>query len=180
MDKFAGILKAASKKVKAVYFKLQQYEADDVYRERVYCYELYHQMRCIWDYDDYILNGEVDKAGHPALKNTAVSNSKPDFLVHFPGDMQRNSIVVEVKSVNATSGTIKTDLANLVEFVNAVGYHRAIFIVYGEGYTNEHWVERVKAAANSVEGHAMIELWRHSKCGEEAEFLTEISVGKPT
>ena len=45
-------------------------------RERVYCYELYHQMRSIQENDNkypslckYILHAEIDKSGHPIIHN---------------------------------------------------------------------------------------------------------------
>ncbi|EKO3802396.1 hypothetical protein NTE28_004928 [Vibrio harveyi] len=178
MDKFSEILRLATSKVEAEYFKLIQYDADDVYRERVYCYELYHQMRCVWDYEEFILNGEVDKAGHPALKNTDVANAKPDFLVHYPGDMRKNDTVIEVKSSNAGIGAIATDLTNLAEFKLNVGYCRAIFLVYGSGYSNEHWVDKVNRAAEQVSKSTTVELWRHKTCLEPAEFLGDVPVGR--
>jgi hypothetical protein len=56
-----------------------------VYRERVYCYELYHQWRCQWANDSrFELSGEADKIGDPIIRR----NAKPDFLVHVPGEMQ--------------------------------------------------------------------------------------------
>ncbi|HHF0539686.1 TPA: hypothetical protein ACPHTZ_003722 [Vibrio alginolyticus] len=178
MDKFSDILRLATSKVESEYFKLIQYDADDVYRERVYCYELYHQMRCIWDYEDFILNGEVDKAGHPALKDTKVANAKPDFLVHYPGDMRKNDIVIEVKSSNADIGPIETDLTNLAEFKLKVDYRRAIFLIYGSGYDDEYWIDKVNRAAKTVSQSTTVELWRHKTCLEPAEFLCNVLVGK--
>ena len=66
-----------------------------MYQERVYCYELYHQLRCRWPKGaDCVLGGEVKKGGHPYLGS---GQRKPDFLVHAPGE-DRNYVVVEVKS----------------------------------------------------------------------------------
>jgi hypothetical protein len=49
------------------------------YRERVYCYELYHQMRRRWPLNcEYSLNGEVDKRGHPYLQ------ARPDLRSVIP------------------------------------------------------------------------------------------------
>ena len=174
------ILRQATANVDSMYFKLIQYEADDVYRERVYCYELYHQMRCVWDYDDFILNGEVDKAGHPALEGSKVARAKPDFLVHYPGCMLKNDTVIEVKSTNAANGPIKTDLTNLAEFKNKVAYKRAIFLIYGSGFSNKYWIDKVSSIAKKVEQSATIELWRHHTCSVPAEFLGNISIGKST
>ena len=62
MDWFTGILREATARVAPDYFLLPVHGAPSVYRERVYCYELYHQMRLLWPGDcPYRLNGEVDK-----------------------------------------------------------------------------------------------------------------------
>src|SRR5260370_1268039 len=63
MDELDGILALGTAKVGPPYFLLPIFGGDPVRRERVYCYELYHQMRCQWPDDcRYILNGEVDRA----------------------------------------------------------------------------------------------------------------------
>ena len=82
------ILVDATRSVEPTYFHLNIHGGDDVYRERVYCYELYHQMRCCWPKGcPFYLNGEVDKAAHPILKQLGASYAKPDLLVHRPGYM---------------------------------------------------------------------------------------------
>ena len=65
MDGFNKILQAATAMVPKEYFLLSLHGADPIYRERVYCYELYHQLRCLWPAETpYRLNGEVDKRNH--------------------------------------------------------------------------------------------------------------------
>ena len=67
-------------------------------RERVFCYELYHQIRKLLDDSGeldvsggLLLNGEIDKSGNPKFKS-----ENPDFVLHRPGTCN-NVIVVEVK-----------------------------------------------------------------------------------
>ena len=45
MDELTQILEQATAAIASEYFRLPVWNADPVYRERVYCYELYHQMR---------------------------------------------------------------------------------------------------------------------------------------
>jgi hypothetical protein len=46
------------------------------YRERVYCYELYHRWRCHWaEGFPYSLCGEVDKQGHPLIEVALLSRT---------------------------------------------------------------------------------------------------------
>jgi hypothetical protein len=107
-------------------------EANPIYRERVYCYELYHQLRIATGDDfPYSLGGEVDKARHPILTELGLDKTKPDLLVHQPGDMTGNLVVLEVKPVTAKTEHIMKDLLNLTSFVVRGQYHRAVHLVYG-------------------------------------------------
>jgi hypothetical protein len=57
-------------------------------------------MRLRWPNESpYRLNGEVDKIGHPYLKEPDTSKPKPDLLVHQPGGGRYNHAVIEIKSV---------------------------------------------------------------------------------
>jgi len=105
------------------------------YRERVYCYELYHRWRCHWPEDfRFSLSGEVDKSGHPIIRKAP----KPDFLVHVPGRMS-NLLVVEVKPGNAETAQMRKDLKKLTRFLRDLppqhgqpgNYFAAYFWLYG-------------------------------------------------
>jgi hypothetical protein len=118
-----------------------------IYRERVYCYELYHQLRVEIDMhkktDDfpYSLGGEVDKRAHPIMRGLDIDNAKPDLLVHTPGDMEGNLIIIEVKPVNANKYDIRKDLRTLTAFRKRGKYRYAMYLIYG---SNERWLSRVK------------------------------------
>jgi hypothetical protein len=104
-----------------------------VYRERVYCYELYHQLRLSWDdHAGYSLGGEVDKTHHPLMRGLDINKTKPDLLVHKPGDMDGNLIVIEVKPITAKKHGIRKDLRTLTAFLRRGRYHHAIYLVYGD------------------------------------------------
>lgn len=103
-----------------------------IYRERVYCYELYHQFRLSWgNYGDFSLGGEVDKTHHPLMRGLDIDNTKPDLLVHRPGDMDGNLAIIEVKPVIARKPGIRKDLRTLTAFLRHGKYHHAIYLVYG-------------------------------------------------
>lgn len=86
-------------------------QANPIHRERVYCYELYHQLRVVTgDTFGYSLGGQVDKAVHPILSKADLGKTKPDLLVHKSGGMDDNLIVMEVKPVNAKPRDIRNDL----------------------------------------------------------------------
>ena len=103
-----------------------------IYRERVYCYELYHQIRIAWgNFGGYSLGGEVDKTHHPLMHGRDIENTKPDLLVHRPGDMGGNLAVIEVKPVTAKEIGIRKDLRTMTAFLRRGQYHHAIYLVYG-------------------------------------------------
>ena len=108
MNELSAILGDAANAVSEAYFRLSIDGGDPVYRERVYCYELYHQMRLRWPTNTpFYLNGEIDKAAHPILRELGADFAKPDFLVHQPGHMSGNHAVIEVKTSSADAeGTL--------------------------------------------------------------------------
>jgi hypothetical protein len=161
MNELSQIISDATGAIDNSYFRLQLDGGDPVYRERVYCYELYHQMRLRWpENTTYVLNGEVDKAAHPILCRLSADHVKPDLLVHRPGYMSGNHAIIEVKPSNASSRGIKKDIESLSLFIKTVGYQRAIYLIYGND-AGETKIEQIRRIAGNIEDIASIELWIH-------------------
>jgi hypothetical protein len=118
----------ALNKMKQPYFNLKTtYEPNGIVRERVFCYELYHQMRKILgDNGKLTLNGEIDKRGHIDFQEEDRKN--PDFVFHIPGNFYGNTIVCEVKG--KINEEIKKDFQTLLMFINNYSYQVGIFILY--------------------------------------------------
>jgi hypothetical protein len=136
VEGFTELLQRATAAVSAEYFLLPVHGADSIYRERVYCYELYHQLRCLWpEGSPWRLNGEVDKAGHPYFRGQRAL--KPDFIVHQPGT-GHNFAVAEVKADDASRDAIAKDLESLTRFADEFGYQRAIYLIYGNNVQQTH------------------------------------------
>ncbi|MGA2606022.1 MAG: hypothetical protein ABSH01_01040 [Terriglobia bacterium] len=154
MEQLTEILHQATAAISNGYFLLPIHGAHPVYRERVYCYELYHQMRLRWpDGSPYRLNGEVDKSAHPCFQQMDAGRPKPDLLVHQPGSGEYNHAVIEVKSVAGED--IQKDLETLSLFRNDFGYQRAIYLIYGP----DGRVARVRPSPT------VFRIWRLSRCG---------------
>jgi hypothetical protein len=167
MDELSNILTEATRSIEPGYFRLNIDGGDPVYRERVYCYELYHQMRLKWPAGcSFCLNGEIDKASHPILSRLGADYAKPDLLVHSPGHMSGNHAIIEVKSTRASPSGIKKDIATLSLFRSAVRYERAIYLIYGDRI--DAMLRRIQRAAAIAEDLAPIELWLHERAGEPA------------
>lgn len=122
-------MKKAGKRIDRHYFKLDIAGSEElIYRERVYCYELYHQLCCILeDNFPYKLDGEVDKSIHPIIESE-LGAKKPDFIVHVPGKMNRNLAVIEVKSVTIKDkiDKLRNNLEILKKFLDKAKYNYTI------------------------------------------------------
>lgn len=130
---FLESLRRATRSLDGHYFQMPVTGLEEpIYRERVYCYELYHQLRRVLPGEfRYFLAGEVDKSGHPII-HKAVGPYKPDLIVHEPGHMERNLAVVEVKAMNTSIAQFREDLDHLRQFLLEAAYFGAIALVYGE------------------------------------------------
>lgn len=179
-NRFILCLRAATARVGPDYIQLPVAGFQNpvsIYRERVYCYELYHQLRIeMGDDFGFSLSGEVDKRSHPLIKGRGLTNAKPDLLVHIPGDMGGNLVAIEVKPVNALRPNIKKDLITLTAFRHSGGYYQAIYLIYG---SDEAAFNRIKLIANNLQREnedqirldSIILFW-HRQAGEETERVS--------
>jgi hypothetical protein len=159
MEQLSEILHEATAAIGQEYFILPIHGDAPVYRERVYCYELYHQMRLRWPDDSpYRLNGEVDKIAHPYFQGLDAGKPKPDLLVHQPGSGRFNHAVIEIK--NVVGQDIRKDLEILSFFRNQLRYERAIFLIYGDRLDDA--LTKVQRFAANVLQLAPIEVWLHT------------------
>jgi|HubBroStandDraft_6_1064221.scaffolds.fasta_scaffold179992_2 hypothetical protein len=161
MEEFDAFLVGAAARIAPEYFLLPIHNADARYRERVYCYELYHQLRTQWPPKcPFFLNGEVDKAAHPYFGEDRRA-PKPDFIIHVPGS-GHNYAVVEVKSAIVDGEGIRGDIRKLARF-RGLGYQRALYLLYGMG--PDEALYRVAAAGVTVEQMMGVEIWVHPSAG---------------
>ena len=161
MKQLSRILSDATAAIGHEYFLLPVHGTAPVYRERVYCYELYHQMRLRWPADSpYLLNGEVDKSAHPYFQELDSAKPKPDLLVHQPGGSRFNHAVIEIKSM--VGQDIQKDLETLSFFINQLGYERGIFLIYG-AILDDKLTRRVQRYAVDVMQLAPIDVWLHTE-----------------
>ncbi|WFU62738.1 hypothetical protein [Bradyrhizobium brasilense] len=85
MQELTDPLPEAAAAIEPGYFRLSIHGGLPVYRERVYCNELYHQMRKRWPgLSPFLLNGEGRQGGPSVLMELGPDGCKPDLLVHRP------------------------------------------------------------------------------------------------
>lgn len=165
-------MKTATAGIEDRYFQLQIDGGPAVYRERVYCYVLYHQWRKNWCHTDYVINGEVDKSAHPIMEPLGSKGRKPDLLIHGPGDMNANCAIIEVKPCTADSRGIKKDLETLSFFRGRGKYQRAIFLLYG--FNACKVLNRTMDVVRRHSGLHPIELWMHQHPDAPAKHVTTV------
>ena len=116
----------------------------DRYGERVFCYELYHQVRSLMEnhsiefpetFQHVKLQSELKKDyineivqnfyGVAALDREYI----PDFLLHTPGNFQNQHLIIEVKSnPNISFAGMIDDLLKIQQFISRYQYQRGIFL----------------------------------------------------
>ena len=134
---FRTALDDSAKELGQLYFRVPRSGQDPAWRERAYCYELYHLLRCKLSKDfPYTLHGEIDKAGHVSIMRHFGRKKRPnpDFIVHKPGDYGRdaNLVVIEVKISEADIKRVKEDLWKIRKFMKNVEYQHGIMLFFGE------------------------------------------------
>jgi len=175
-DEFSRLLRTATSEVKEDYFSLKIYEQEPVYRERVYCYELYHQMRLRWPSNSpFFLNGEVDKMNHQKLEDAGLAGLKPDFLVHTPGDWNNNRIVMEVKSATVQAKGLSGDIHSLNEFMTKGNYRRALLLLFGTPALSPRRLANLRKRAGKNGITSTIEIWQHSHPGSAATLALTLN-----
>ncbi|MCK4445127.1 MAG: hypothetical protein KAW09_11325 [Thermoplasmata archaeon] len=168
-DYFLQCLVKSGGKMDEHYLKLDVAGAEDpAHRERLYCYELYHQLRALLCSGfPFRLNGEVDKDGHPII-HAKLGAVKPDMIVHVPGRMDRNLVAIEVKSAFAArdiSGIIE-DLKKLKNLIAEAQYLRGILLIFGDGQVD--LPGRVRITVKDFSDDQILFVW-HS--GPETEMV---------
>lgn len=176
MQELTNIIAEATRSILPEYFQLAIHGGPPIYRERVYCYELYHQMRRIWpERCPFWLNGEIDKRAHPILAQLGAAYAKPDFLIHTPGDMAGNCAIMEVKPLDPAPRDLHADLEKLCLFLSRVGYQRAIYLFYGYG-AEDTTLRRVNEIYARLDDPRPVEIWLHAQPGQSARLVDVLSV----
>ncbi len=112
--------------------------------ERVFCYELYHQLRKTMDEycfeDEVILQAELRKEQiSPSLLEKFEEKFKniksldgvyyPDFILHQPTSFDKQSLIVEVKTnPQPNIKDIERDILKITHFIENYQYKKGIFL----------------------------------------------------
>jgi hypothetical protein len=179
-QRFIAILLEALEHVAPVYYSAYLgFEADLPYlhtldetaleylkkhHERVFCYELYHQIRVLMDanpsaFQGVRFQGELRKIDLgpilPELLGVGPLDREfvPDFLLHGAGDVDHQEVVMEVKCESDLSPfAAKKDLAKIQHFMTQLHYKAGFFLTvnaspqsvhrFCENPAHQEWVSR--------------------------------------
>lgn len=155
------------------YYKvITTYNKDGIVRERAFCYELYHIVRCLQtDKEPLILNGEIDKRGHSVFKDKDRKN--PDFVFHRQGSFAENELICEVKGIIRNDDGIVKDIKTLSNFVRRYNYSMGLFILYN--HSVEELSRYLKTHAKALPGVKRDTIYVMAKRSQESE-LEEIGL----
>lgn len=184
-DDVDAALKKATSEIERAYFKVKRVagssadrECEYVYRERVYCYELYHQLRRTHGNFGLELttHAEIDKNGQEHY-----NKENPDFLIHKPGSNENNFLIMEVKVSAGTTCKKKKwaeDIKKIVHFMQEHGYKRGVFLLFGSEDPSSCLRESANLFCQHNNGSdpsrievCKIEVWWHKNPKEEATKL---------
>lgn len=133
-------------------------------REHVYCYELYHQLRCILPNNTrLVLTAEPEKRSNPSFTQ---GHPIPDFIFHEPGSHVQNRAVIEVECrVNRCH--LKKDLRTL-RCLQEKGYQPFILLLFGVRMVL--WNTLLQVAHEVGMKLDQISVLLHSEAGSKASF----------
>ena len=130
LDKF----KCALLKICPEYFGIPALDGKIHMNERAFAYELYHQLRSLYNEDTYYVNGELRK-GLTIMPNYQLDVTIiPDLVIHQHTTTTDNVIAVEIKSnPDVTGPQIIEDLKKLELYTRPgalfLDYHIGILLV---------------------------------------------------
>ena len=106
-------------------------EVVQTWQERMFAYEIYHQLRLLWTVQPErgtgcVIHAEVRKG----YQHIADFDFMPDFIFHLPQPGQ-NFAVVEVKLAGRSLESIRIDLNKLVRFKTELNYEAIVEILVG-------------------------------------------------
>jgi hypothetical protein len=149
VEEALNTLANAAAKVGGAYFRLPTtYDRRGIIRERVFYYELYHQVRLLVGGSETLsLNGEIDKRGHVDFQREDQKN--PDFVWHIPGTHRGNILVIQVKgTLRLGKAKYVADLRTLLRFVTRYHYRAGVFLLYN--HTDEELKEKLGITLNRL------------------------------
>ncbi len=147
--------------------QITTYTSRNKYNERVFCYELYHQLRLNQDrFKGLTISGEAVKSQFQ-FKNLK-GNRTPDLLIHNFGSNDNNEVVVEVKTTDNLSSVVQgfdNDFCKLDIFTDSatygINYKLGIYLLINHDFKNLILLnEKITRKINKIiNNNKRLEVW---------------------
>jgi len=168
-NKFKNLIKESILSIQEKYFIQDTVNKErKKYNERVFCYELYHQIRLRQSrFEGLTISGEAVKSEFQFSK-LGSKNKTPDLLIHNFGTTVNNEVVFEIKtSINRNSviNGLKKDFITLDLFTDNtttnIDYKLGIYLLINSDYfdvvkSNEKIYRSIKKI---IKKNTRIEVW---------------------
>ena len=162
---FLEMLNLAASRITTDYFKpvaltTDSVEPQHIWRERVYCYELYHHLRCLLgDRGSRRLFGGMDKVGNSRYVRKNGNGRVPDFIWHEPGT-STNWAAIGVKTC-AQIDTISTTLSALQHYLDSWKYQMVVLYIIGTQH-GDNVYDKVRQKLQNKSIKKLQVLWHRS------------------
>ncbi len=161
---FQKVIKKSLCNVEKKYLEQITVTSRTKYNERVFCYELYHQLRCkSEEFKNLTISGEAVKSEFQ-FRNLG-NNKTPDILIHNFGTIENNEVVIEVKTSKNKQSVLqglKKDILVLDLFTDnttvKIDYKLGLYIVFhfdffdllNENEKIKNYVKRILSRNKSI------------------------------
>ena len=125
-------LELALRKISSTYYKVSGMKGVELYNERIFLMELYHQLRIIYKDHSYYIDGEYRKGIKHFLDIEENYTIIPDLIIHERERMENNIVAIELKTTPIlTAKQICRDLDKLNKLTDPkiLNYKIGIFLI---------------------------------------------------
>jgi hypothetical protein len=137
-----SMLRNALLNIAPEYFKTQSLNGRVQIEERIFAYELYHQLRIAYSGWNWYINGEFRK-GLSFLPDYGLTNTLvPDLVIHEHGTTVNNAVVIEIKTDPGVTGSqIIEDLKKLEIYTRPgtgfLDYKIGVMLIVNSNFTQK-------------------------------------------
>ena len=113
------ILLQAFQAIQVIFLSYPRADGERGHGERIFAYELYHQLRNIIPLEQVVIHGEYVKI--PGVVAGLEGRIEPDIIIHHPGDFESQDLAIEIKANPATinKNSVLQDLRKVRSYLDA-------------------------------------------------------------
>lgn len=148
------------------YFGIPAIENQIHLNERAFAFELYHQLRAIYNGHNWYANGELRKCLTLLPNYNSTRTLIPDLVVHHFQTTDNNIIAIEIKSNDKVTGPqLISDLTKLEQYTRPsrgfLNYHIGILLAINFDFRHKYYnmSKRIRDRIMTLLGFHRIAIW---------------------